>query len=175
MGTRGPKPGSPRVGGRQKGTPNKLTASVRMAVIDAFEKLGGVDYLVKIGTEEPKTFITLLAKILPTQVEGAGDGRQHLMVSWLSEVDGRLAASRPTSRAQPNCSYFRFRGDVVASADRKQTCTISECFGIECVSRFPTLTTILSVLCVKTASRFIPQAAIDNVSADGENATCDHV
>jgi hypothetical protein len=89
MGTRGPKPGSPRVGGRQKCTPNKLTASVRMAVIDAFEKLGGVDYLVKIGTEEPKTFVMLLAKILPTQVEGAGEGGQHLIVSWLSEVDGR--------------------------------------------------------------------------------------
>lgn len=89
MGTRGPKPGSPRVGGRQKGTPNKLTATVRTAVIDAFEKLGGVDYLVKIGTEEPKTFITLLAKILPTEVEGPGDEGQHIVFSWLSEIDGR--------------------------------------------------------------------------------------
>jgi hypothetical protein len=88
MGSRGPKPASQRVGGRKKGTPNKLTATVRIAVIEAFEKLGGVDYLVRIGTEEPKTFVALLSKVLPTQVEGPDDGGQHLIISWLSEIDG---------------------------------------------------------------------------------------
>jgi len=86
MGIRGPKPGGPRVGGRQRGTPNKLSTTVRAAVLEAFEQLGGVDFLVKIGTEEPKTFVTLLAKVLPTQVDSPGE--QHITFSWLSEIDG---------------------------------------------------------------------------------------
>ena len=34
----------------------------------AFERAGGVDYLVKQSAEEPKAFMALLGRIVPTQV-----------------------------------------------------------------------------------------------------------
>ena len=90
MGDRGPEPGSSRVGGRQKGTPNKLTASLKAAVLEAFEKLGGVDYLVKVGNDDPRTFLALVGKILPTQMEAPEGSSQELVISWImNDLDGR--------------------------------------------------------------------------------------
>lgn len=62
-------PKGQRVGGRQKGTPNKLTQDMREVIYEAFEQLGGVEYLVTVGRQDPKTFCTLLAKIVPAKVD----------------------------------------------------------------------------------------------------------
>ena len=72
-GKRGPAKGSPRRGGRQKGTPNKLTADVKQAIEKAFKKAGGEDYLARQADENPTAFMTLLGKLLPTQVTGDPD------------------------------------------------------------------------------------------------------
>jgi hypothetical protein len=40
MGIRGPKPGTPRAGGRQKGTPNKKTAEIQERVKKFMEQMG---------------------------------------------------------------------------------------------------------------------------------------
>lgn len=65
--------GSPKTGGRQKGTPNKITMSVKDNVIATFERLGGIDGLVAWGEENRTEFYRLYAKLLPveTQVTGA--------------------------------------------------------------------------------------------------------
>lgn len=55
-------------GGRKKGTPNKTTTAVKNALIEAFDRLGGVDALVAWGQQEPTEFYKLWVKILPTQV-----------------------------------------------------------------------------------------------------------
>ena len=61
--------GGRRLGaGRKRGVPNKLTANVREAVQNAFLEVGGASYLVKVAREDPRTFCTLLGKILPTQL-----------------------------------------------------------------------------------------------------------
>lgn len=57
-------------GGRQAGTPNKLTATVKMMVLEALSKAGGVKYLKQQAKENPTAFMTLLGKIMPTQVVG---------------------------------------------------------------------------------------------------------
>lgn len=59
-----------KTGGRQKGTPNKVNAAVKDAIINAFDTVGGESYLVKVANTDPKTFCTLLGKVLPMQVEG---------------------------------------------------------------------------------------------------------
>jgi len=59
--------------GRKRGVPNKLTAHVREAVQNAFLEVGGEDYLVKVAMQDPRTFCTLLGKILPTQVEAKAE------------------------------------------------------------------------------------------------------
>jgi hypothetical protein len=81
--------------GRAKGTPNKLTVSVREAVENAFTELGGMSYLVHVGRTDPRTFCALLSKLLPTKLANA-DGSP--LIAALTELtDAQLEAR--TARA----------------------------------------------------------------------------
>lgn len=81
----GRKPGTPKTGGRQKGTPNKTTALLKDAILQAATKAGGngglVGYLTLQATENPAAFMTLLGKVLPMQVTGEDGGAIRLTVS----------------------------------------------------------------------------------------------
>ena len=70
---RGAKPGERR-GGRQKGTPNKLTSLAREAIEVAAAKLGGAKRLAEWAKEEPANerafWATIYTKLLPLQVTG---------------------------------------------------------------------------------------------------------
>ena len=41
-----------------------------MAIINAFERGGGEDWLLKLMKEDKRTFAMLIAKVMPTQVVG---------------------------------------------------------------------------------------------------------
>lgn len=58
-----------RRGGRQKGTQNKLSADIKKAIELAFTKAGAAEYLHTVAQNDPRTFCTLLGKVLPTQIE----------------------------------------------------------------------------------------------------------
>lgn len=65
----GPHRKRQKTGGRQKGTPNKLTAPLKEAILLAAEgahKEGMVGYLTQQAQENPNGFMTLLGKVLPT-------------------------------------------------------------------------------------------------------------
>lgn len=65
-----------KTGGRKKGTPNKVTALLKDQILEAgaaAHKDGMVGYLTEQATENPTAFLTLLGKVLPTQIEGAGE------------------------------------------------------------------------------------------------------
>jgi hypothetical protein len=55
--------------GRQKGELNKLTRTLKEAILAAFDEVGGRDYLVAVAKDDPKTFCGLLARVLPMQVQ----------------------------------------------------------------------------------------------------------
>lgn len=55
--------------GRVKGTPNKLTKTIKEAIEESFATVGGAAYLVRMASEEPVAYMTLLGKVLPTQVK----------------------------------------------------------------------------------------------------------
>lgn len=64
-----PKP--PAAGkGRKKGVPNKNTQAIKDAITEAFEKAGGVNYLVALANSDPRTFCALVGKVIPLQVDG---------------------------------------------------------------------------------------------------------
>ena len=65
------KPGGP---GRPKGVPNKVTTSVRDAIIEAFDKMGGVPALVRWAKANPTDFYKLWTRLLPIQITGEGGG-----------------------------------------------------------------------------------------------------
>ena len=63
--------------GRVKGVPNKNTALLKDMILAAMEEAGGKGggkaYLVKQAKEQPVAFMTLVGKVLPTQVNGPGE------------------------------------------------------------------------------------------------------
>lgn len=56
--------------GRKKGVPNKLTACSRAAMMEAFDKLGGVDALLGWANENTTDFYKLWGKTIPTAIAG---------------------------------------------------------------------------------------------------------
>lgn len=69
----GRKPGTPKTGGRKKGTPNKLTADVKAMILEALDQAGGVAYLLAQSRDNPNAFLTLVGKVLPLTVAGDKD------------------------------------------------------------------------------------------------------
>lgn len=62
-----PKP--PNAGkGRKKGVPNKATASIKAAILEAFEQRGGVESLVGWANENPTEFYKLWGRLAPAEV-----------------------------------------------------------------------------------------------------------
>jgi hypothetical protein len=62
-----------KTGGRQKGTPNKITALLKDDILQAAEGAhpeGRVAYLTQQAQKNPTAFLTLLGKVLPMTVEG---------------------------------------------------------------------------------------------------------
>jgi hypothetical protein len=71
----GPGKGGARPGsGRPKGSLDKGNAAIRAMVVDALDGLGGVTYLRDVARTHPAAFLSLLGKILPTQIEGPDGG-----------------------------------------------------------------------------------------------------
>ncbi len=64
--------GSPKLGGRKKGTPNKVTTSMREAWREAFDQMGGVPALVRWGQTNPDDFYKCVTKLIPTDITSGG-------------------------------------------------------------------------------------------------------
>lgn len=64
--------------GRPKGSPNKTTALLKDAILQAAEAAGDsegmVGYLTAQAKANPAAFLTLLGKVLPMQVTGENGG-----------------------------------------------------------------------------------------------------
>ena len=56
--------------GRPKGCKNKVPSDIKAMIIGALENGGGQEWLEKQMEQNPNAFMTLLGKILPTQVAG---------------------------------------------------------------------------------------------------------
>lgn len=74
--------------GRPKGAPNKTTKQLKEMILEALDRKGGVDYLVAQAEENPTAFLTLIGKVLPMTIAGAGEQGQHI-----HEVQWRIVGS----------------------------------------------------------------------------------
>jgi hypothetical protein len=89
----GKKPGSPKTGGRRKGTPNKTTALLKDAILEAATQAGDreglVGYLVIQARTNPASFLPLLGKVLPMQVTGEDGGPVKVhQINLVAPTDG---------------------------------------------------------------------------------------
>ena len=53
---------------------NKFGADLRAMILGALDAAGGQEFLTRQANENPGAFLTLLGKVLPTQVIGDGGG-----------------------------------------------------------------------------------------------------
>ena len=80
--------------GRKKGSVAGSTKLLREAIIEAGEAVGfdgaGADgmvgYLKARAADSPTAFMQLIGKVLPMQVEGAGEGGEHVVVTKIELV-----------------------------------------------------------------------------------------
>jgi hypothetical protein len=76
-----------KTGGRKAGTPNKLAANVRNMILDALDEAGGKDYLIQQATLNPAAFMTLIGKVLPTQLVGDEENPVQFVIRGPSPVE----------------------------------------------------------------------------------------
>ena len=76
-----------KTAGRKAGTPNKATAAVKEAILNAFTKVGGEDYLVTVARDDPRTFCTLLGKVLPSEVKADIEGGAPTLIKIVTPSD----------------------------------------------------------------------------------------
>ena len=90
--TAGRPKGQPKSGGAQKGSVHLHSRAVKDAVYAVFHELGGRNYLKKVAQENPPLFLSLLAKLLPTEIRAELDVnvRQIDLGSAMREADARL-------------------------------------------------------------------------------------
>jgi hypothetical protein len=72
------KKGHKKAGGRQKGTPNKVTTAAKEAFAAAFDQIGGTNALAEWAHLNKTEFFKLYARLIP--VELAGEIKQRIEV-----------------------------------------------------------------------------------------------
>ena len=55
--------------GRPKGVGNHIGTTVREALLQTFNNLGGTKWLEKLAKDEPKAFAALLGKLIPAAIQ----------------------------------------------------------------------------------------------------------
>lgn len=79
--------GVPVPAGRPKGVRNRLT-NLRDAVLEAFDQVGGTQYLARLaeGTQSDRAaFVSLVSKVLPSQINANVEGGIQVQLSWLGQ------------------------------------------------------------------------------------------
>ena len=87
-----------KTGGRKKGTPNKIGLSVRQAVVETFERLGGVEHMTTWAVEFPSDFYRILARVAPQGAAPSFMNPAHTLAEQGRAVVGALS----TGELQPH-------------------------------------------------------------------------
>lgn len=78
-----------KTGGRKKGTPNKISLTVKQAVIETFSNLGGIEHMTAWARKQPTEFYRLAGRLIPTEITGQGGG-PVLVTSDPQEIARRM-------------------------------------------------------------------------------------
>lgn len=70
-----------KTGGREKGTPNKLSSGVKANVVGVFDQIGGREAMAEWAKDNQTEFYRLYAKLLPHEVTGEGGGPINVSIT----------------------------------------------------------------------------------------------
>jgi len=76
LGRRPPNAGK----GRPAGVPNKATKALKDMILGALASAGGEDWLLEQARLNPATFMTLIGKVLPSEINLGGKDGERLAV-----------------------------------------------------------------------------------------------
>ena len=72
---------------------NRIKSEIKAGILEAFEKAGGVEYLVQLGKVDPPTFCRLLAQVLPTEIKAEINTRHSIDLGQaMLDANQRVAA-----------------------------------------------------------------------------------
>ena len=98
----GARPGA----GRPKGSPNKLSHSLKEMILAALDDVGGKAYLSKLAIENSSAFSSLLGKMVPTTLSAdesnGGLGVKMVFERHIVWPDGRREIEGVTPKALPS-------------------------------------------------------------------------
>ena len=67
--------------GKPKGAQTKITKQLKEMILGALDDAGGQAYLLEQARNEPKAFLALIGRVLPTTLQGTGDDGE-IVVTW---------------------------------------------------------------------------------------------
>lgn len=77
-----PRPKPPAAGkGRPKGAVNKTSKALKDMILGALEKAGGESYLQRQADDNPTAFLSLIGRVLPTELKNQVEGSIQIVVS----------------------------------------------------------------------------------------------
>ena len=83
-----PKIGSGLPGpGRPRGKPNRVTTTLKDAILAAGGEGGLVGYLTEQAAANPTAFMGLIGKVWPLTLAGDASEPTHLTISWVPVTD----------------------------------------------------------------------------------------
>lgn len=89
----------PRAGmGRPKGAQNVMTKTVKEMLLGALDELGGQTWLVEQARAEPRAFLTLLARLIPTE---SAASVEVTMPDQITEIRRTVVDPRQSGDEQP--------------------------------------------------------------------------
>ncbi|MBT4934717.1 MAG: hypothetical protein HOJ87_05875 [Rhodospirillaceae bacterium] len=69
-----------------------ITPEIKDGIIEAFDQVGGVDYLIEIARRDPPTFCRLLAAIIPSEIKASVTATHRLdLGKAMMEAEQRVA------------------------------------------------------------------------------------
>jgi hypothetical protein len=97
----GARPGA----GRPKGSPNKLSHSLKEMILASLDDVGGRKYLGRLAIENSSAYASLIGKVLPTTLStsesNGGIGVELRLVREIVWPDGRREVEGATPKALP--------------------------------------------------------------------------
>jgi hypothetical protein len=81
-----PAPATPprrKLAGRPKGVPNKINATFKQDLLEAYKEMGGVAWLMEQMGTNPKAVLAIMARLMPTVLQGQDgvDGPEPIKIT----------------------------------------------------------------------------------------------
>jgi len=84
-----------KTGGRQVGTPNKVTAIFKDAVRTVYEDIGGHEAFAAWAKENPTEFYRIAARLIPTEMASQGTSINVIVNRFPSQTEDTLLTTTP--------------------------------------------------------------------------------